>query len=486
MKEIELIQIKNQNILKAFWVLFVIIVITHLIYKEHIVDFLLPIVFGIIFPILLAFTWFIRMKFAPRVFMYVITTVFSAVLIGVNLVAAELANLFLLLIIPVIANYYQDPKNIFYAMTVSCISFVYIFNYHGDFLLGEHYDAASSIFYVVIYVIFAFVSINQAIFHRNLQNTSKQNEERAIEQEQETKIYAENLGATIDSIHSFSQELGDVMEEVQHSSSTLAESVSQMDASFRVQLEAITGVTENTEILKNNVSDINQSSMKMKEKSEEMKGHIQKTEQKVTGLNGVLNELKETIDTSLDTSVDLSQKTSEIGAIISTIEAISKQTHLLSLNASIEAARAGEQGRGFKVVADEVKKLSEHSSSATKHIETILKEIQEKTFESKEKLEQSKVRFNKTDENYGEIVHEFDALTKKTNETSGYIDSISEKMNELRYAMELINRHLSDISVNAEESSQSIEEIRTSFDFIHEKFEDVTNNFMELKEKTNM
>ena len=103
--------------------------------------------------------------------------------------------------------------------------------------------------------------------------------------------------------------------------------------------------------------------------AEEMTATSQELAATAASLSNTLGDLR----TSGETVLSEIRKTDDILRFVSDVAASS---NLLGLNAAIEAARAGEHGRGFSVVAEEIRKMADNSSSAVKDIKAIIQQIQ--------------------------------------------------------------------------------------------------------------
>ena len=102
-----------------------------------------------------------------------------------------------------------------------------------------------------------------------------------------------------------------------------------------------------------------------------------------------MNEIREQIQETSKRIKRLGESSQEIGEIVELISDITEQTNVLALNAAIQAASAGDAGRGFTVVAEEVQRLAERSTEATKQIATLVKTIQKDTHDAVAAMEKS-------------------------------------------------------------------------------------------------
>ncbi len=125
------------------------------------------------------------------------------------------------------------------------------------------------------------------------------------------------------------------------------------------------------------VAEVARNASSMQGASVEVNRNAQEGAGSVKRVTERMGEISSNINESVDMVAALGERLHKIGDIVQVINDIADQTNLLALNAAIEAARAGEHGRGFAVVSDEVKKLSESTTNATKEIYSMIKDIQD-------------------------------------------------------------------------------------------------------------
>ena len=189
---------------------------------------------------------------------------------------------------------------------------------------------------------------------------------------------------------------------------------------------------------------------------------------------------KLTADTSASTTAamnELMEKIQNVNQIVGLIDNISRQTNLLSLNASIDAARAGEAGRGFAVVAGEIRELSEQTNDS---LEKIRKEIQgindgsRKVTKDMSQLSEVFARQNGLVEDTGKL---FCGITEASEAMDSDYQKIVRSIEEMQKSKKALVDSVSSISASTEEvtanAQNTLELNQRNLDNLKELNEDI-------------
>jgi len=211
----------------------------------------------------------------------------------------------------------------------------------------------------------------------------------------EAEVTADALGSLADAFNMMVASLASLVQQVRNSASDMSlatnEILGSSDQMIRGAEEQqnhinnITSAVDEIAISMQQVANNAESAARASQKATEAAQQGEKSvEETIRGMHRIRN----TVQVTSKKIKSLGDRSIEINEIITTIDDIARQTTILALNAAIEAARAGEHGRGFGVVAEEVRKLAERSSKATKDIADLIKGIQAETNEAVRTMEE--------------------------------------------------------------------------------------------------
>jgi methyl-accepting chemotaxis protein len=161
--------------------------------------------------------------------------------------------------------------------------------------------------------------------------------------------------------------------------SQILASSTQMAGTTREQASAVNQVTSTVQEIKASAEQVAQRAQSVAESASQAAQVAQQGAKAANDSIAGMEDIRTRVEAIAENILALSEKTQQIGDIIDTVSDIAGQSNILALNAAIEAAQAGEAGKGFRVVADEVRSLSDQSRQAAAQVKVILGDIQKAT-----------------------------------------------------------------------------------------------------------
>jgi len=282
------------------------------------------------------------------------------------------------------------------------------------------------------------------------------------------------LGATIEEIASQMERLFGTVDEVSSSinemsvaSQEVAENVGILSSSTEVTVSSMLEMDASIKEIETNAAE---TSKLASEAAEDAQRGMQTVEETIRGIESI----RKTVDRASDAIMELGDKSSAIGKILTVIDEVADQTSLLALNAAIIAAQAGEHGKGFAVVADEIRELAERTAVSTREIGTIITNLQEGTqeavlamkagseqvYDEVKRSKASSVALEKIRSSTLKAMEQVNGIVRATEEQSRGSRQVTDSMNQVAAMLQQIATAINQQTSGARQLAEGAEMMR--------------------------
>lgn len=260
-----------------------------------------------------------------------------------------------------------------------------------------------------------------------------------------TYDYAGEFAKVKTALEHISDSLNTTLTQINQSSEQVASGSDQVASGSQALSQGTTEQASSIEELAATINDISQQVSQNAESAKNASRQASIVGEQITVSNDSMKHMTIAMN-------EISEKSSQIGKIIKTIEDIAFQTNILALNAAVEAARAGEAGKGFAVVADEVRNLASKSAEASKDTANLIEG-------SMQAVEKGTQIANSTAEQLSQVVSGAQEIVNTIDDIATASQRQSDSIRQVTTGVDQISSVIQTNSATAEESAAASEEL---------------------------
>ncbi|MFS0553569.1 methyl-accepting chemotaxis protein [Brevibacillus sp. 179-C9.3 HS] len=279
---------------------------------------------------------------------------------------------------------------------------------------------------------------------------------------------AQQVAATSEQLMASSEQTSKATEQIAESVQEIAYGTEQQVDATVQGYDVINEIAVHIEAMEKGIEDVNLSTQEANRQATEGNQMAVKTVEHMDVIHSQMAKTSTIVN-------GLGIRSQEIGEMISLITTIANQTNLLALNAAIEAARAGEQGRGFAVVADEVRKLAEQSSSAAEQVSNIVTVIQQDTGSAIAAMNHGSSILGEGMTLVRSTGNAFDQITSSTAGLLVRMNEVTAEMSKISLQMQTIVSSITHITQIAEQSAGNSQTVAAAAEEQNASMEEISS-----------
>lgn len=422
-------------------------------------------------------------KINPFVMMYLMVGILSLFTILLMLQFPCTTNYLMFYLLMFFVVIYEDIRPIIMQAAICVVCMLYFYSKYAKRLAETWSPDAAGI--SMVYIVSAMaVFIALCVLSKEQLNNINSSRKTAEKQTKHSNRLLGEIQNSIGVLDKASSNINDsitVTNEISSQIAAAAEDITNKSINEATETEHIKEqVEENVKA----IGKIADASSAMKQISQENADHIHEGGDRVTDLSTQMTDLSDKIAQVSESVSSLSEQTKQIVDILGSLNAITSQTNLLSLNASIEAARAGEAGRGFAVVADEIRNLSQNSADFSDQIHDIANGIAAQTQSVMDQLEEGRASVDTCMDHANVVQGFFKDISTNTDQVVSQAEEIEANSSTMNDQMQKTLSDVSGIAGDIESTSAAMEEITSSINDMNGNIEKVVDGYGNIKQIT--